>query len=54
MSEVKASKLVQNVLDGRKRMYVPDTAADCREDTAAVEAFDAAFPPKEKTWMPSQ
>ena len=23
-------------------------------DTAAVEAFDASFPPMEKKWMPSQ
>jgi len=35
-------------------MYIPSTAADCCEDTAAVEAFDALFPPKEKKWMPSQ
>ena len=27
---------------------------DCCEDTTAVEAFDATFPPKEKKWMPSQ
>ena len=47
-------ELVPNVLDGRKWMYIPSTAADCCEDTAAVEAFDAAFPPKEKKWMPSQ
>ena len=24
------------------------------KDTAAVETFDATFPPKEKAWMPSQ
>ena len=41
-------------LDGRKWMYIPSTAADCCEDTAGVEAFDATFPPKEKAWMPSQ
>jgi hypothetical protein len=35
-------------------MYIPSTAADCCEDTAAVEAFDATFLPKEKKWMPSQ
>ena len=29
-------------------------AADCCEDIAAVEAFDATFQPKEKKWMPSQ
>ena len=47
-------ELVPNVLDGRKWMYIPSTAADCCEDVAAVEAFDATFPPKEKAWMPSQ
>ena len=41
-------------LDGRKWMYIPSTAADCCENTDAVEAYDATFPPKEKKWMPSQ
>lgn len=41
-------------LDGRKLIYIPSTAADCCENTDAVEAFDATFPPKEKKWMPSQ
>ena len=40
--------------DGRKWIYIPSTAADCCENTDAVEAFDATFPPKEKKWMPSQ
>lgn len=48
------AELVPNALDGSKWMYIPSTAADCCEDTAAVEAFDADFPPKEKAWMPSQ
>ena len=47
-------ELVPNALEGRKWMYIPSTAADCCEDTAAVEAFDATFPPKAKKWMPSQ
>lgn len=47
-------ELVPGVLDGKSWMYIPSTAADCCEDTAAVEAFDAAFEPKEKLWMPSQ
>ena len=47
-------ELVPDALDGRKLMYIPSTAADCCEDAAAVEAFDATFPPKEKAWMPSQ
>lgn len=48
------AELVPGVLDGKSWMYIPSTAADCCEDTAAVEAFDATFPPKEKSWMPSQ
>lgn len=47
-------ELVPNALGGKKWMYVPSTAADCCEDTAAVEAFDKTFPPKKKAWMPSQ
>ena len=47
-------ELVPGVLEGKKWMYVPSTAADCCDDTAAVEAFDASFPKKEKKWMPSQ
>ncbi|MBQ7338034.1 MAG: hypothetical protein IJW40_06210 [Clostridia bacterium] len=41
-------------LDGRKWMYIVSTVADCREDTAAVEAFDATFPPTKKARMPSR
>ena len=47
-------ELVPGTLDGRKWMYIPSTAADCCEDTTAVESFDATFPPKEKAWAPSQ
>ena len=47
-------ELVPDVLEGKKWMYIPSTAADCCEDTDAVEAFDQTFPPKEKKWMPSQ
>ena len=47
-------ELVPGVLDGKKWMYIPSTAADCCEDTAAVEEFDKTFEPKEKKWMPSQ
>ncbi len=47
-------ELVPGVLDGRKWKYIASTAADCCEDTAAVESFDATFPPKEKAWQPSQ
>ena len=38
-------ELVPGALDGKKWMYIPSTAADCCDDTAAVEAFDATFPP---------
>ncbi len=48
------AELIPGALAGKKWMYIPSTAADCCEDTAAVEAFDASFPPKEKCWMPSQ
>ena len=47
-------ELAPGALDGGNWRYIPSTAADCCEDTAAVEAFDATFPPKEKKWMPSQ
>ena len=48
------AELVPGALDGKKWMYIPSTAADCCEDSAAVEEFDATFPKKEKKWMPSQ
>ena len=48
------AELVPGALGEKNWMYIPSTAADCCEDTAAVEAFDATFPPKEKKWMPSQ
>ena len=47
-------ELVPGALDGRKRMFIPSIADECCNDTAAVEAFDATFPEKEKKWMPSQ
>ena len=47
-------ELIPGVLDGKKWMYIPSTAADCCEDIDAVEAFDATFPPKQKAWAPSQ
>ena len=47
-------ELVPGVLDGRRWKFIPSDAADCCENTDAVEAFDSTFPPKEKSWMPSQ
>ena len=48
------AELIPGALDGRPWMFIPSTAADCCEDAAAVEAFDATFPSKEKAWAPSQ
>jgi hypothetical protein len=48
------AELVPGALEGKNWMYIPSTAADCCENLAAVEAFDATFPPKERKWMPSQ
>ena len=47
-------ELVPNALSGKKWTFIPSAAADCCDDAAAVEAFDASFPPMEKKWMPSQ
>ena len=47
-------ELVPNVLEGKKWMYIPSNAADCCDDTAAVDEFDSTFEAKEKKWMPSQ
>ncbi len=47
-------ELVPGALDGKKWMYIPSSAADCCDDTEAVEVFDKGFPEKEKKWMPSQ
>ena len=47
-------ELIPGVLDGKEWMYIASTAADCCEDTAAVEAFDKGFPPKEKRKLPGQ
>ena len=47
-------ELTPGALAGKKWMYIASAAADCCDDTEAVEAFDATFPPKEKKWAPSQ
>jgi len=47
-------ELIPGVLDGKSWQFIPNDADACCEDTAAVEAFDAGFPPKEKAWRPSQ
>lgn len=40
--------------EGRKWRYRPSEAEALCQDMEAFNAFEAAFPPKEKGWMPSQ
>ena len=47
-------ELVPGALGGKKWRFIPNDADACCEDAAAVEAFDAQFPAKEKGWRPSQ
>lgn len=47
-------ELVPGVLSGKRWQYLPSDIDACCEDVAAVEAFDATFPPKQKEWRPSQ
>ena len=47
-------ELIPGALAGKKWRFIPNDADGCCGDTAAVEAFDATFPPKEKGWQPSQ
>ena len=47
-------ELIPGALGGKKWRFIPSDADTCCEDTAAVQAFDATFPPKEKAWRPSQ
>lgn len=47
-------ELIPDVLSGKHWQFIPNDADACCEDTDAVAAFDATFPPKEKEWRPSQ
>lgn len=47
-------ELNEGALDGRKWYYYGSSAEDCCNDAAAVEKFDAHFPPKKKEWKPCQ
>ncbi len=47
-------ELIPDALGGKKWRYIESSAAECCADIAAVAAFDAEFPPKEKAWRPSQ
>lgn len=48
------NELVPGALDGHRWYYHGSSAESACEDQAAVDAFDATFPPKEKKWQPSQ
>ena len=47
-------ELTPGTLSGKHWRSLPSSAEDCCSDQQAVDAFDAAFPPKEKGWQPSQ
>ena len=47
-------ELKDGVLDGRRWYFHESSFGDACADEEAVAAFDAAFPPKEKRWQPSQ
>jgi len=47
-------ELRESALEGGPWQYLPSSVGTLCEDTAAVAAFDAGFPPKEKGWQPSQ
>ena len=47
-------ELKEGVLDGRRWYFRESSFGEACANEAAVAAFDAAFPPKEKHWRPSQ
>ena len=47
-------ELKAGALDGRRWYFYESTCGEVCADEDAVAAFDAAFPPKEKCWQPSQ
>ncbi len=47
-------ELLPSVLEGKQWQFIGSTADECCADSAAVEAFDRTFPPKEKGWKASQ
>ena len=47
-------ELKDGALDGRRWYFHESTCGEVCADEDAVTAFDAAFPPKEKCWQPSQ
>lgn len=53
-SSLLVKELTPGALDGRPLFYRESPVGALCEDTRTVDAFDAAFPPKEKGWQPSQ
>lgn len=53
-SSLLVKELTDGVLDGRKWYFCESDIGEVCADSAAVSAFDATFPPKEKAWRPSQ
>ena len=47
-------ELREGALTGGPWQYLPSSVGTLCEDAAAVTAFDAGFPPREKGWQPSQ
>ncbi len=47
-------ELKEGSLDGRKWYFHESPVGELCSNEEVVEAFDAAFPPKEKKWQPSQ
>ena len=47
-------ELKAGVLDGRRWYFCESSFGEVCADEEAAAAFDAAFPPKEKCWQPSQ
>lgn len=47
-------ELRSGALDGRRWYFHESSFGEACADEAAVAAFDATFPPKEKRWQPSQ
>ncbi|MGM9589676.1 MAG: GNAT family N-acetyltransferase [Faecousia sp.] len=47
-------ELAEGALDGRRWYFHESPVCNVCADDAAVAAFDATFPPKEKHWQPSQ
>ncbi len=47
-------ELIPGALEDKTWEFLDSDAGACCEDADALAAFDALFPPREKSWMPSQ